>query len=122
MGEPKESMKEKYTHMFLEPFKSISSNTVYKPIWLTMNRECEEFVRPEFPAQKRAVDAANELAISYLRENNVRYMNIDALIPEDYVCELMDPECGGVHTKWWVDHVRATVLLSSLCTREGHWR
>lgn len=105
-----------YLERFLKPFADIALSAKGVPvIWLPMNKECPGQVGDMFPLQAAAVDDANALARHYATSRGVRFL--DTLLPAAQVCQLMDPACGGLHAKQWVDVVRARRMLGRLCTK-----
>merc|ERR1719502_1058076 len=120
----------KFPKDYLDPLIKIARSKPRKSpvLWLPMNRECvgtfykrwnhggwtdkrkAEGWMPE--EQARASDEANEVAFRYLKEQNFPFMNMQAMLPEEQICDISG---DGIHVQQYVDIERAAVLLSRLC-------
>ena len=99
----------------------------YAPlVWMTANEQCAEKKPSKWRYQAKTMAAANRASVEAGLRFGVPVLDWSATTPHNHSAESRSDACrlsgDGVHVLHWVDHIRASILLTYLCDGEGRWR
>jgi len=89
-------------------------------IWMTANEQCKAKKPRKWRYQVELIRAANLASASAGSDVGVPVLDWWPLYAnETHRCQLTT---DGVHSRQWVDHLKASILLSYLCDADGRFR
>ena len=108
---------------YLEALKDIPTTP---HVWMSMNPNCGDKIAVENPHikdQPKMVEDTNRYILDYTRNNSVPYFDSAAPFRLDVAGNFRrcDISGDGVHSKMWVDIMRAKILLNHLCDDDMNW-
>lgn len=106
-------------HLCEQSGADLSTASWSQVVWTTMNSQCAE-KKTSYKWQATLARAANDATRDAAKALGVPLLDWASMFhSSEDVC---DASGDGIHVQHWVDHVRAQLLLSYLCTDENAYR
>ena len=89
-------------------------------VWMTANEQCKEKKPRKWRYQAEIVRSINRASVAAAAAAGTPLLDYSRLWRNE--TERCKATTDGVHSRQWVEHLKAAILLSYLCTEQGHFR